>query len=248
MNTDSIKVSFKIALFGMLLTSLVRAQASRNFPEPATDDMKDFVAIFDGRTLADWDADPKYWHVEDGALVGVVTPETLLKSNSFAIWRGGLPADFELKVEYRISAGGNSGINYRSTQLPTPAFGPKGYQVDIDASDRFTGQNYEERGRAFLAMRGQVTRATPDRKPVVIGAVEDKDTLSSFIGAGDWNQVHLIARGNVLIHMVNGHVTSIVVDEDPARRTTEGRIGVQVHVGPPMKVEFRNFLLKPLTP
>ena len=62
----------------------------------------------------------------------------------------------------------------------------------------------------------------------------------------DWNQVHLIVRGNVLTHLVNGRVMSVVVDEYPAARMAAGLIGVQVHVGPPMKVEYRNFLLKTL--
>ena len=88
----------------LLLTStllLATAQAAPVFPEPAGADTAGFVSIFDGKTLTGWDADPKYWRIENGTLVGEVTPETLLKANSFAIWRGGAPADFELKVEYR---------------------------------------------------------------------------------------------------------------------------------------------------
>jgi hypothetical protein len=62
----------------------------------------------------------------------------------------------------------------------------------------------------------------------------------------DWNELHIIARGNVLTHMLNGQVMSIVVDEDPGHRKAEGLLGVQVHVGPPMKIEYRNFRLKTL--
>ena len=83
------------------LLLLATAQAAPVFPEPAGADTAGFVPIFDGKTLTGWDADPKYWRIENGTLVGEVTPETLLKANSFAIWRGGAPADFELKVEYR---------------------------------------------------------------------------------------------------------------------------------------------------
>ncbi|OYV01421.1 MAG: glycosyl hydrolase [Verrucomicrobiales bacterium VVV1] len=172
----------------------------------------------------------------------------MLKANSFAIWRGGAPADFELKVEYRVSAAGNSGINYRSSQMPAPAFAMKGYQCDIDGANRYTGQYYEERARTFLALRGQTTRLTAGAKPAIIGMVGEKDALAAIIRADDWNQIHLIIRGNVLTHLVNGHVMSVVIDEDPVARTAAGLIGVQVHVGPPMKIEYRNFLLKTLPP
>ena len=231
---------------GLFLAVTISLFGQQNFPVPAVNDTTGFVPIFDGKTLTNWDADPRYWRVEYGALVGEVTPATLLKANSFAIWRGGAPADFELKVEYRISAAGNSGINYRSIQVPSPAFALKGYQSDIDGANQWTGQNYEERARTFLALRGQITRVSPGSKPAVVGTVGEKEALTAFIRSDDWNQVHLIVRGNVLIHLVNGHVMSVVVDEDPANRTFAGLIGVQVHVGPPMKVEFRNFLLKTL--
>src|SRR5690606_31394461 len=73
-----------------------------------------FKPIFDGKTLDGWEGDSTYWSVENGAIVGKITPATLLKRNTFIIWKGGQPADFELKAEFRISAEGNSGINYRS--------------------------------------------------------------------------------------------------------------------------------------
>ena len=231
-----------------LVCFVAPARAAQSYPEPAGADTAGFVPIFDGKTLTGWNADPKYWHVEDGMLVGVVTPETLLKANTFAIWRGGSPADFELKAEYRITATGNSGINYRSVEIPTPAFALQGYQCDIDGANRYTGQNYEERGRTFLTVRGQIVRATEGSKRAIIGTLGEKDALAAFVKKDDWNQVHLIIRGNVLTHLVNGHVMSVVIDEDPVARAAAGLIGVQVHVGPPMKVEYRNFLLKTLPP
>ena len=212
----------------------------------------DFVPIFDGHTLRDWDADPKYWRVEDGCLVGEITPATIVKRNTFAIWRGGVPADFELKVEYRISAQGNSGINYRSVQLTDAPWSLAGYQADIDGPEknrpplRHTGQNYEERGRTFLARRGEIVRIDATAKPAVIGSLGDSQALAAFIHNEGWNEYHLIARGSTLIHLLNGHVMSIVTDDDLAHRRADGLIGVQVHVGPPMKVEFRNFRLKRL--
>ena len=131
-------------------------------PTAVDGDEPGFQPIFDGKTLGGWDGDPKYWRVEDGALVGEITPETVIKSNTFIIWRGGRPKDFELKLDYRITADGNSGINYRSAIVPDPVtpqkFAMRGYQCDIDGRKRYAGNNYEEKGRLFLAVRGQVTR------------------------------------------------------------------------------------------
>ena len=113
-----------------------------------------FQPIFDGKTLAGWEGNPTYWRVEDGALVGEITPATVIKSNTFIIWRGGTPKDFELKLDYRITPGGNSGINYRSAVVPDPVtpenkFAMRGYQCDIDGAKRYVGNNYEEKGTAL---------------------------------------------------------------------------------------------------
>ena len=212
----------------------------------ATNDESGFVQIFDGKTLAGWQGDINYWRVENGCLVGEVTPTNLLKINSFIVWRGGETRDFELKAEYRISAHGNSGINYRSVMTTNGPWTMRGYQADIDGENQYTGQNYEERGRTFLALRGQVTREVDDQLPQIIGTLGTGSELLSAIKTDDWNEYHLIVSGNTMIHILNGRVMSVVVDEDTANRKFTGLLGVQVHVGPPMKIEYRNFRLKKL--
>jgi hypothetical protein len=213
-----------------------------------------FISMFDGATLAGWDGDPTYWRVDAGVIVGEITPATIIKRNTFLIWRGGEPGDFELKLEYRVSGEGNSGVNYRSIQLADAPWSLAGYQADIDGESRgeprfrHTGQNYEERGRTFLARRGEITRVDAAGVLARIGSLGDATALAAAIKAGDWNEYHLIARGNVLIHLLNGQVMSVVVDDDAKNRRAQGLIGVQVHVGPPMKVEYRNLRLKVLQP
>jgi hypothetical protein len=238
---------FPIALFAQAPAPAPSAAATTN-PNPDAG----FVAIFDGKTLTGWDGDPKYWRVEDGSIVGEITPETIVKRNTFLIWRGGTPGDFELKVEYRITAQGNSGINYRSVELTDAKWSLAGYQDDIDGSARnkpplrHTGQNYEERGRTFLARRGEIVRVDPTAKLTAIGSLGDTQELTKFIKNEEWNEVHIIARGNTMTHLLNGHVMSVVIDDDTKNRQAAGLIGVQVHVGPPMKVEYRSFKLKTL--
>jgi Domain of Unknown Function (DUF1080) len=153
------------------------------------------VSIFDG-TLKDWDGDPVYWGAENGTLVGEVRPETMLKQNSFIIWRGGELAHFELKLEYRVSAAGNSGINYRSIEVPGVKWAMQGYQDDIDGKDQWSGQNYEERGRKFLAYRGQSVVVPPGGNPEVARELGDRAELQKKVLKENWNEVHIIARGN----------------------------------------------------
>jgi hypothetical protein len=214
---------------------------------------KGFVDIFNGKSLEGWEGDLAYWRVENGILTGEVTPATILKRNTFLIWRGGQPGDFELKVDYRISPKGNSGINYRSVELDTLKYALKGYQADIDGKDkyglgypRYTGQNYEERGRQFLALRGQRVVIETGQQPKMIDTLGTREALLKSINYDDWNELHIIAQGNNLKHYINGTLMSEVTDNDTINRKMNGWIGVQVHVGPPMKIEYKNFKLKVL--
>lgn len=234
------------ALLILAGASLSTSAQQRGWPV-ATNDETVFVSIFDGKTLNGWQGDTNYWRVENGCLVGEVTPTNLLKINSFIVWRGGETRDFELKVEYRVSARGNSGINYRSIMVTNGPWTMRGYQADIDGQNQYTGQNYEERGRTFLALRGQVTRQVDDQLPQIVGTLGSANELLAVIQTNDWNEYHLIASGNTLTHILNGHVMSVVIDEDTKNRRFDGMLGVQVHVGPPMKIEYRNFRLKNLT-
>jgi hypothetical protein len=248
------------------------------------DNFTGFQKIFDGSSLTNWDGDTTFWRAEAGSIVGETTADKPLSENTFLIYRGSEPDNFELKLEFRMNST-NSGVQYRSRQL-TGAVGKWvlcGYQADIDFANQYTGMLYEERGRpGFLAPRGTVQYAGPnDVKqgqcssglPVAprgqgaqqagprgrgqaaaspgplrgqIGQVEDGEALKSIIRVNDWNQFHVIARGNTLMHILNGHVTAIFIDDDQANRAMKGLIGLQIHVGPPMKIEFRNVYLKNL--
>lgn len=219
-----------------------------------------WINIFDGETLDGWDGDPKYWRVEDGKIIGEVTEETLLDRNSFLIWRGGLTRDFEIKVKYRISLEGNSGINYRSQQVDDVPYALRGYQADMDGFNRYTGMNYEERRRTTIATRGEkvllpsISDAYSLEKytvrnqwtaRIVQELLGNPDSLTKHINEG-WNDYHIIVKGNRLKHYVNGVLMSDITDEDSINRRFEGLLGVQVHVGPPMTVEYQNFRIKHL--
>jgi hypothetical protein len=297
----TLRIRTALTIAGVLTTIfVVTGQAQRGgggrggAPIPY-DNYTGFEKIFDGTTLKNWDGDPGFWRVEGGSIVGETTTEKPLSENTFLIYRGSEPDNFELKIEFKMNST-NSGVQYRSRQL-TGAVGKWvlcGYQADIDFNNAYTGMLYEERGRpGFLAPRGTVQyagpndtqqgqcssgqpvaprgqggggragggdparggggQATPPAAPAApaplrgqIAQVEDGEALKAIIKVNDWNQLHIIARGNTFIHLLNGHVTAIFVDDDQTNRAMKGLLGVQLHVGPPMRIEFRNIYLKNL--
>jgi hypothetical protein len=229
-----------IALGGALA-----AQMRIQIDPVALDDRTGFVPMFDGTSLAGWEGDTAFWRAEGGLLVGETTAAKPLPANTFLIYTKSQPSDFELKLDFRITAG-NTGLQYRSQRAPD--IGPyvlKGYQADIDFANQWTGQLYEERGRTFLALPGQATTTTGD-KPRIIGTVTPAEAIKAAVNVSGWNTLHVIARKELVVHAINGKVTAVFLDGDAAKRPTSGFIGLQLHMGPPMRAEFRNIAIKEL--
>ena len=205
-----------------------------------------FKPIFNGKNLDGWDGNPELWRVEDGAIVGETTAEHPTQANTFLILRGCGPGDFELKAEVRMPKEGfaNSGIQIRSWEGPEK-WRVRGYQSDIEASNKYTGICYGEGYRGILAERGQKVVIGADHKPKVIEQFGDSEELAKVVKKQDWNEYHIIARGNRIIQKINGQLMCDVTDEDTIARR-DGVIALQLHAGPPMKVEFRNIRLKEL--
>ena len=78
----------------------------------------------------------------------------------------------------------------------------------------------------------------------VDGSLGDKDALLQKIKSEDWNTCRLVAKGNRLKHYINGILMSDVTDNDKVNGKSKGVLGIQVHVGPPMKVEYRKIMIK----
>jgi len=303
------------------------------FSQPGPSDWNDhegWVQIFDGETLNNWNCDPDIWKVVDGAITAVSTPENPV-GTTYCTWMGGEPADFELKAEFRILEGGNSGIQYRSwpstgrrggppggfggaagrggaggaaAQEPAPvttalaplqpcqiqvpvmypqqargrgpgpgaargqggarAAGPGGpgrepspydvggYQFDASFDGGVLGQLYENgmrtgapedaNSRGIVTYRGQIVQLLEDGRRETIGCTDNGTSLKGVMNIGGWNYFHIIARGPVLIHIVNGYLTSLTIDDDPVRQKLSGRIAVQIEGQG--EVNFRNLWLK----
>lgn len=231
------KLYFRFALALIILSNVLIAVAQQT---------GQFIKMFDGKSMKGWEADTTFWKVKDNSFVGEVTAKTPIKTNTFLIWRGGLPANFEFKAKYKISPEGNSGINYRSEELPDIKYALKGYQADIDGSNVYSGQNYEERGRGFLAKRGEIALLKTDKEPTITGSVGNSDALKRNIKEGDWNEIHIIVNNNRMKHYINGVLMSDVTDEDLVKRKMKGLLGLQVHVMATMKVEYRDLYIKQL--
>jgi len=228
-----------------LLAALLACGAAWSVPPGAQAQDDGFVTIFDGKTLEGWDGNPDFWRVEDGTITGQTTKEKPTKGNTFIIWRKGEVGDFELKLEYKI-VGGNSGIQYRSFEAPNEKWVIGGYQADFEAGDTYSGILYGERFRGILALRGQKTVIGDDHKPKQVGTLGDTKEIQSKIKKEDWNSYHITAKGFNFVHRINGVVTCECTDEDTKDRRATGLLALQLHAGPPMKVQFRNIQIKKL--
>ena len=205
----------------------------------------DGKALFNGHDLENWDGDKRFWSVTEGAIRGETSLDRMPSTNTFLIWRGGVLKDFDLKLKVRLR-NGNSGVQYRSRDLGN--WGVSGYQVELDNGPGKSGFLYDERGRKFLALVGEKVEIDAQQRPNVVGLLARKKDLvaSHYYKPQDWNEYRIVARGNHLQHFINGVQTVDVVDNDSKGRSLEGILAFQIHVGPPMLVEFKDIFLKNL--
>ncbi len=229
---DSVKII--LCCLSLALTAL----AQTNQPKLE----RGFKYIFNGKDLTNWEGDPKHWSVEDGALTGVA--DGTLKMNSFIIWRGGTVKNFEMRVQVKITKDGNSGLQYRSAPMPEVGkYVLTGYQCDVVQNrNDYNGMLYEERGRRILAHTGEKVVIDTNGQPWVIGSV---GAIKNFT-PDEWHDYRVLVQGNHHQHWIDGVMTADVVDHDEKGRRLDGLVGVQVHVGPPMKVQFKNWRVKNL--
>lgn len=233
------------------------------FTQPDSMDFKDhegYVSIFDGKTLKGWDGNPKFWRVEDGALVGESTPENP-SGNNYIVYRDLEAKDFTMKFEVKVEGTGGTGMQYRSrTGIPwlanisprvTANVGPvnldwmmTGPQADFWPSAPWTGQFYSENTpMRILAWRGQLVEGYGEKSKKLMGNIGDNAELQKLVKMNDWNEYTIIARGPVCIHILNGQVMAIMIDDDPnSSNNWSGYFGIEIEAT--TKVSFRNMWVK----
>jgi len=227
------------------------------FHEPAA-----FKQIFDGKTLAGWDADIGIWRVEDGLIVGE-TLEGKPRGNNYIVYRGERTRDFDLKLRMKIEKGGGGGIQYRSvTGVPWTRPQPQGQppydlqfmmtgpQADFwwpvsAVTASFTGQWYSENTmQGILAYRGQVTQALPGDANRLVAHIGDIQALGGYVKVNEWNEYEVIARGGVMMHIVNGQLMAVFIDDNPDSVNNQpGLIGFEIE-SQPCKVSVRDIWLR----
>jgi hypothetical protein len=179
-----------------------------------------FKPLFDGRTLSGWKGDEKLWSVADGSIVGT-TDDATLQHNTFLATEKTYK-NFVLKAKFKLR-NGNSGIQYRSKSFPEHVV--KGYQADI-AENMFMGILYEEGGRGILV----------NVKPAEVAEHVKKD---------DWNEYVITADGSHITQVLNGF-TTVDYTEKSEQGAIEGIIALQLHVGPKMRVWFKDIEIREL--
>lgn len=213
-----------LAAFSVLLTLLVPQQ-----PEPEN--------LIPAQLTDAWKGDSSIWSIENGELVGRSTEPQ--RRSHYLFWKGEA-GDFELRFEYRID-GGNSGVQYRSQELPGGEVA--GYQADIEDGPNYTGILYESARRGIVATRGTSLRFHADGRREEGQSLGDAAELQRRLRANDWNSYRIVAIGNRLIHEINGVRMIDVIDDHPEHARASGTFAVQLHAGPPMEVRFRNMKL-----
>lgn len=200
-----------------------------------------FVSMFNGKDLTGWQGAPGWWQVQDGAIVAESSAEKPSDRTHYLYWKGGEPADFEMRCRYRITGkGGNSGIQFRSQTRPN--WDTWGYQADFDTNHDYTGFLYQH-GRGLVAGRGQQVVIDPAGQRTVT-TFADSAKLLEAVHDDDWNEYRIVAQGRHITLWINGQRMCQVEDQEPKYALPKGIIAVQMHAGPPMRVEFKDLRIR----
>jgi hypothetical protein len=239
------------------------AAGRMTFTEPAPLDFNDhtgYLSLFDGVSLKGWDGNSKFWRVEDGAIIGESTP-TNPSGNNYVVYRDLVAKDFTLKFEIKVEGNGGSGLQYRSqtglawlaniSPTVTANVGPvnlnwmmTGPQADFWPSRVYTGQFYSENTpMRILAWRGQVVEGFGGRSKMLMGTIADRTALGNVVKMNDWNQYVVIARGGTFVHIVNGQLMAVMIDDDPASSNNQpGMFGIEIEAT--TRVSVRNIWVR----
>ena len=230
---------FLCAAFAVLLAlSCSVFSFASDFTKP---DKDGFVEIFNGKNLDGWEGLEDAWVVEDGVLIGESTPEKPCKASHYLYWAEKEPGDFHLKLTFRLRGkGANSGIQFRSEKRPN--WDTFGYQADVDESLEWTGTLFHHT-RGAVVKRGFESKVDPDGKAHEKQFADSNEVIKAY-KPGEWNDYEVIANGSVLTLKINGKLMCTVDDRHATESAKSGVIALQMHQGPPMKVEFKNIRIK----
>ncbi len=198
-----------------------------------------FVSMFNGKDLTGWEGKPGGWWVEDGCITSESTPEKPCLKAHYLYWKTDEPGDFILRFKFKL-VGGNSGAQFRSE--PRPDFDTWGYQADMDAEGQWTGCLFQH-DRGGVVMRGYKAKIAPDGTRTE-EQFADPAELIKKVKMEDWNEYEVVAEGSHIKLSINGQLMCEVDDKDATYSRAKGLIALQMHPGPPMKVQFKDLRIK----
>lgn len=198
-----------------------------------------FVSMFNGKDLSGWEGKKGGWWVENGVLTSESTKKKPCRKHHYLYWKTSEPGDFVLRFDYKV-VGGNSGVQFRSESRPK--FDTWGYQADIEDGEQWTGCLFQH-DRGGVVMRGYKASIDQDGKREE-ESLGDPKALLEKVNKRDWNECEIKAVGSHITLRINGTLMCEVDDHDATFSREKGLIALQMHPGPPMKIQFKNLRIK----
>jgi hypothetical protein len=176
------------------------------------------VNLFNGKNLEGWKIyGTEKWYVENGLLVCESGPD---KQYGYLATEKQYD-NFELTLEFRQGADGNSGVFFRSTIEGTKI---TGWQVEVAPPGHHTGGIYESYGRGWL--------------------IKPDSVLDKHLKFGDWNEMKIRVKDGTVTTWLNGQQMITLADDKIA--AGKGSVALQIHDGGGIKVYWRKLKLKPI--
>ena len=201
----------------LLFTAVVIITSCKTTSQTSTDSATEKV-LFNGKDLTGWAIyGTEKWYVEDGILICESGPDKAygyLGTNDHY-------KNFELTLEFKQEANGNSGVFIRSTVDGTKV---SGWQVEVAPPGHDTGGVYESYGRGWL--------------------IKPEPEKDKALKMGDWNEMKIRVDGDTITSWLNG--TQMITLTDEKIGDGEGSVALQIHDGGGIKVRWRNIVLKEL--
>lgn len=207
------------------------------------DEEAGFVPLFNGSDLEGWDSKSGAWEVRDGEIWCTGDSE----GRNWLIWRGGQPADFFLRLEFRWDKG-NSGVQVRSDDLGD--WQVFGYQVEIARREVMGLWHHSLIDKEHPKREARFLMTTAGEKAVIGKDGTRSNTqlkaaaeVQAHYKEHEWNTMEIIAKGDQIVQNINGVHFATLIDNDAEMSRRKGFIAFQDH-GKGCTVAFRNIRLK----
>jgi len=261
LDNSSLAPGARIAHLTKLSAVLTRDEDRKTVQDAIADELKagqdetGFKPMFNGKDLDGWDSKQGWWSARDGLLVAESTPDKPCTKNDHLIWKGGTPRDFEIRCDFRLSKSANSGIQLRSEPV---ADRDTGYQADMNGTGEYVGFMYHP-AMHLVGGRGEHTTLAPDGEKTA-WRFTDSAELQKLYKPEDWNTYRVVCKDAEFSIYLNGTLTCHFIDYrgKPSGAPNHsgfavwakgvapknGVITLQMHSGPPMKIEYRNIRIR----